>query len=68
VEAIDTTGAGDAFIGAMLKQICEKLPEDFNEVKHYVSFANKVAAISTTQFGGIEAIPTLEEVLKICKD
>ena len=65
IEAIDTTGAGDAFIGAVLKQICDKTPENFDEVKNYVSFANKVAAISTTKFGAIEAMPTLEQISKI---
>ena len=65
IEAIDTTGAGDAFIGAVLKQICDKTPENFDEVKNYVSFANKVAAISTPKFGAIEAMPTLEQISKI---
>ena len=64
VEAIDTTGAGDAFIGAVLKQVCDKTPESYNEIKNYVSFANKVAAISTTKLGAIEALPTLEQILK----
>ena len=32
------------------KQICDKTPEKFRRSKNYVSFANKVAAISTTKF------------------
>lgn len=62
VNAIDTTGAGDAFVGAMLQQICNKTPENHSEIQDYVSFANKVAAISTTEFGAIEALPTLEKI------
>ena len=62
VNAIDTTGAGDAFVGAFLKQIADKLPENYIEIKNYVSFANKVAAISTTDFGAIEALPTTEKI------
>lgn len=65
VEAIDTTGAGDAFVGAMLKQICDQHPTDFETIKQYVSFANKVAAVSTTEFGALEALPTTEKILKI---
>ncbi|MFN8363563.1 MAG: hypothetical protein U0T85_08255 [Cloacibacterium normanense] len=38
--------------------------ESYNEIKNYVSFANKVAAISTTKLGAIEALPTLEQILK----
>ena len=52
-------------INKILKQICDKTPENFDEVKNYVSFANKVAAISTTKFGAIEAMPTLEQISKI---
>lgn len=65
VSAVDTTGAGDAFVGAMLQQICEKNPENHPEIQRYVSFANKVAAISTTEFGAIEALPTLEKISTI---
>lgn len=65
VNALDTTGAGDAFVGAMLKQISDKIPESHSEIKNYVYFANKVAAISTTEFGAIEALPTLDKISKI---
>lgn len=65
VNAVDTTGAGDAFVGAMLQQICEKNPGNHAEIQRYVSFANKVAAISTTEFGAIEALPTLEKISTI---
>lgn len=65
VDAIDTTGAGDAFVGAMLKQICEEIPTHFDDIKKYVAFSNKVAAVSTTEFGAIEALPTIEKIDKI---
>lgn len=65
VDAIDTTGAGDAFVGAMLKQIGDQNPENFETIKQYVSFANKVAAISTTEFGALEALPTTEKISKL---
>ncbi len=65
VDAIDTTGAGDAFVGAMLKQIGDQNPGNFETIKQYVSFANKVAAVSTTEFGALEALPTTEKISKI---
>ena len=65
VQAIDTTGAGDAFVGAMLKQICDDVPSDFDTIKQYVAFANRVAAVSTTEFGAIEALPTMEKLEEV---
>ncbi len=65
VQSVDTTGAGDAFVGAVLKQICEEIPVDFSTIKKYVAFANKVAAVSTTEFGALEALPTNEKMQEI---
>lgn len=64
VKTIDTTGAGDAFVGAMLFQFSnkEKLNLSFDELKEMVVFANKVAAISTTQLGAIDSLPTLKQL------
>lgn len=69
ITSIDSTGAGDAFIGASLYKIAEienpkKLAEDFEAIKEIVSFANKVGAIVCTKLGAISALPTLEEVEK----
>ncbi|NJB36932.1 MULTISPECIES: carbohydrate kinase [Flavobacteriaceae] len=67
VNPIDTTGAGDAFIGCLLYQIA-KLPnpkailEDFDALTAMVETANKAGAITTTQFGAIAALPTLEDL------
>ncbi len=67
VKAVDATGAGDAFIGALLQQLSQKpLTQEacssFEEMSKAVAFANKVGAITCTQMGAIESIPTLEEV------
>ncbi len=70
VRAIDTTGAGDAFMGAVLYSLAKQdyaAPADLarltQEDLHTMGvFANKVAAISCTRYGGIESLPYLHEV------
>ena len=58
VEAVDTTGAGDAFVGGLSAGIVTN-PDDF---KKAVNFANSVAALSVTKKGTAPAMPTLSEV------
>lgn len=65
VKAVDTTGAGDSFVGAILYKL-EKLDDikniKNNELTSILEFANKVAAIVTTRKGAMDSLPTLEEV------
>ncbi len=57
VKAIDTTGAGDAFNGALAFGLSkEKL------IKECLELANKVAGISTTKLGAGDAMPFLSEI------
>lgn len=67
VNSIDSTGAGDSFVGATLYQLAKEDPhkvmEDFEQLEKAVAFSNKVAALVCTKMGAISAIPTLEEVL-----
>ena len=70
IKSIDSTGAGDAFVGALLYKISllkepKKLTEDFEELKDIVFFANKVGAIVCTKLGAIAALPSLAEVENI---
>ncbi|MDF2840839.1 MAG: Fructokinase [Clostridia bacterium] len=67
-KAIDTTGAGDSFFGAVMHQIlqreCEvnELPvKDLNDI---FSFSNAAASICIENFGGIPSIPSREDILK----
>jgi fructokinase len=65
VQSIDSTGAGDAFVGATLYQLALKNPkdlQDFEQLKDMITFSNKVAALVCTKVGAIAAIPTIEEV------
>lgn len=63
VNAIDTTGAGDTFCGALSVKISESC-----NLKEAVLFANHAAAISVTRFGAQPSIPTKEEVLNFLKE
>lgn len=71
VAAVDTTGAGDSFVGGMLYQlvslgvtpatIVDVLAET-GAAQQVFAFANRVGAITTTRRGAIPALPTLAEV------
>lgn len=55
----DATGAGDAFIGAVIAQI---LNEPGKSMEKIVEMANLVGGITTTKLGALESIPTWDEV------
>ena len=54
---IDTTGAGDAFNGAFAVGLANDL-----DIKEALSFANKVAGISTTRLGAAASMPFAKEL------
>ena len=67
VNPVDTTGAGDAFIGCLLKQISgldswENLHKEPKTLSEMVAIANKAGAITTTKFGAINALPTQNQL------
>ncbi len=62
VKAVDTTGAGDAFIGCLLQQIStldhpEDILKDDTRLLQMVAMANKAGAWTTTNYGAIESLP-----------
>lgn len=69
VNAIDTTGAGDSFIGSFLFNLLE---DDINvndlenlnpkTLEEYLIFSNHYAAYSTTKKGAISSYATLDEI------
>ncbi|MFC7687991.1 carbohydrate kinase [Ureibacillus sp. GCM10028918] len=68
IHAVDTTGAGDAFVGATLYQLSKfESPHslNFTEWQKIVHFSNKTAAKVCEKVGAIEALPTLAEVQSI---
>lgn len=67
IKSIDSTGAGDAFVGAVLYRLANiENPKvsvrDLDTMKEIIAFANKVGAIVCTKLGAIAALPTLQEV------
>ena len=57
VDTIDATGAGDAFNGALAVSLAEG-----NGLHESITFANRVAALSTTRFGTAPAMPFRNEL------
>jgi len=68
-KAIDTTGAGDSFIGAVLYQIINKKELEFTneEFQNILNFANATASIVVGRKGVIDILPRIEEVEKVIK-
>lgn len=62
VTSVDTTGAGDAFVGAMLKQIADAPIADFGHFQSYTYYSNIVGALTCTQVGAMSALPTAAQV------
>ena len=63
VEAVDTTGAGDAFVGGFAAGLV-KFGRNVFEAAH---FANAVAALSVTQPGTALAMPTAREIARFLR-
>ncbi|SHJ10163.1 fructokinase [Clostridium amylolyticum] len=73
VTSIDSTGAGDAFVGAVLYKLLsmdnpKNIIDNFEALKDIIAFANTVGAIVCTKLGAIAALPTLDEVINIGSD
>jgi fructokinase len=67
VTAIDTTGGGDAFIGAVLFGLSQhstplKMLEQLPLLKPLIAFAIHCGAITVTKHGAFPALPTFEDV------
>jgi fructokinase len=64
---VDTTGAGDAFLGgflySLLNQYDAKIQSlDKEKIERMLLFSNAVASLSTTKKGAIPSMPQLHEV------
>ncbi|KAH9727561.1 putative fructokinase-4 [Citrus sinensis] len=69
VNTVDTTGAGDAFVGALLGKLVDdqSVLEDETRLREILKFANACGAITTTKKGAIPALPTESEALNLLK-
>ncbi len=61
VDAVDTTGAGDAFCGALAAAAVQRAGQPFRAM---VGYANQVAALATERHGAAATMPYLEEVIE----
>mgnify|MGYP001255368847 CR=1 FL=1 len=60
VTQVDSTGAGDAFISALIFQISQFGFPNVEEAITYVEKANRIGALTSTQYGAIDAVPDWE--------
>ncbi|CAI0547057.1 unnamed protein product [Linum tenue] len=69
VKPVDTTGAGDAFVGGLLSSLASdpSILKDEKRLKEALYFANACGAVTVTERGAIPALPTKEAVLKLIK-
>jgi sugar/nucleoside kinase (ribokinase family) len=71
-KTIDTTGAGDAFLGGFLFSLLSKnlgsLDElDWHLLEEMTVFSNAVASLSTQKKGAIPAMPGLDEINELLR-
>ena len=57
VEAVDSTGAGDCFVGALAARLADNQP-----VRSALEYANVAASICVQRLGAAPSMPTLAEV------
>jgi fructokinase len=67
IKAVDTTGAGDAFIGCLLYQLSsvrelDAISGQLNSLIEMVALANKAGAITAMNYGAIESLPGMEQL------
>lgn len=63
VNAIDTTGAGDCYCGALMASLARG-----ESIDQAINFASHAAAISVTRLGVVEALPDLDETENFIKN
>lgn len=65
-KVVDTTGAGDSFMGGFLYMMTSENKEPknltFEDIKKYGEFASKVAGYCVSKKGAINAMPTLDQI------
>lgn len=69
-DTIETTGAGDTFMGSCLHFLLEKGLKDLREVdlREMLTFANAAASIITTRKGALKVMPTVDEVEALIRE
>ncbi|KAI5071404.1 hypothetical protein GOP47_0013657 [Adiantum capillus-veneris] len=69
VTSVDTTGAGDAFVGGLIWQVAKEglslILQNEGRLRSALLFANACGALTTTERGAIPALPSKEAVLEL---
>lgn len=73
VKTVDTTGAGDAFLGALLwclsgKSLAQLQTLEQSDWESIVAFANAAGSLTTTSKGAIPAMPDKQQIESCIKD
>ncbi len=73
VKTIDTTGAGDAFLGSLLFNLRAKTKKELrtipeSELRALVAFSNAAGSLTTTRKGAVPAMPGLGEIENCLKN
>ncbi|MBQ8599049.1 MAG: carbohydrate kinase [Oscillospiraceae bacterium] len=66
---IETTGAGDTFLGGILHYVLNNGWKTYDELelRDMLTFANAAAALITTKSGALRVMPSLEEVEELLR-
>jgi ribokinase len=59
VKAVDTTAAGDTFIGAL----STVLKSDFSNIEEAITYGNKASSLTVQRFGAQPSIPYKNELI-----
>ena len=62
VKAVDTTGAGDCFVGALAAQLAESIP-----LRQAMGYANAAASICVQRRGAAPSLPSAAEVAAVMR-
>ena len=69
VQAVDTTGAGDAFMAGVLRYVHYKgLPTTPEDLRKCVAFGNKLGALAATKAGALTALPCYDDIKHLIED
>jgi len=69
VNAVDSTGAGDAFVGGLLAYLAQHNRwYEAEHIRHAVRWANGCGALATTQKGAMTALPLNDELMQYLLD
>ncbi len=63
---IDTTGAGDAFVGGLLAKLSQTQEwRNWDNIETAIRWGNGCGALATTRKGAMTALPSIEQLLSI---